>query len=227
MHGMMRIQLQRRGGRTVGRRVASRTGRITRTTHTRRPSYRRSDRARVGLWPNRDPIGELGGLNLYNYLRNNPVNDFDPLGLKPALELPPGVEPPPGHRRCGKFVFADGSVKVLWCPDPDPQPVPVPPWLTTPRPKPCEAEEIRNPEDCWSSLPSDYLNLIPGQGVTKGARMAALLTGCMDCCNTHFFNKGDLWNACVANCKLQHEKAMASGASTSPIHLPGKPWIIK
>ena len=34
-----------------------------------------------GRWPNRDPIGERGGLNLYGYVGNNPVNFYDPYGL--------------------------------------------------------------------------------------------------------------------------------------------------
>jgi RHS repeat-associated protein len=35
----------------------------------------------LGRWLNRDPIEERGGLNLYGYVENNPVNAIDPLGL--------------------------------------------------------------------------------------------------------------------------------------------------
>ena len=33
------------------------------------------------MWPNRDPIGERGGINEYGYVKNIPVNDIDKLGL--------------------------------------------------------------------------------------------------------------------------------------------------
>jgi len=36
----------------------------------------------LGARISRDPIAEAGGLNLYGYVGNNPVNAFDPLGLK-------------------------------------------------------------------------------------------------------------------------------------------------
>jgi RHS repeat-associated protein len=37
--------------------------------------------ATLGTWLNRDPIGEIGGLNLYAYVDNAPVSYVDPLGL--------------------------------------------------------------------------------------------------------------------------------------------------
>jgi len=37
---------------------------------------------RVAYWPNRDPIGERGGLNLYGYVGNSPVNRTDRFGLQ-------------------------------------------------------------------------------------------------------------------------------------------------
>jgi RHS repeat-associated protein len=34
----------------------------------------------LGRWINRDPIGEVGGVNLYDYVRNNPASYVDPEG---------------------------------------------------------------------------------------------------------------------------------------------------
>jgi RHS repeat-associated protein len=35
----------------------------------------------LGRWLSRDPIEERGGLNLYGFVNNDPVNRFDHLGL--------------------------------------------------------------------------------------------------------------------------------------------------
>jgi len=59
--------------------------------------------ANLGRWLSRDTIGEKGGLNLYDYVRNNPDNFFDPMGLQeiiiepiiePIIIEPPVIEPP-------------------------------------------------------------------------------------------------------------------------------------
>src|SRR5262245_16373465 len=39
------------------------------------------------LWPNRDPIQELGGNNLYCYINNEPCGRIDSFGLLAELEL--------------------------------------------------------------------------------------------------------------------------------------------
>ena len=42
---------------------------------------RRYYATQTGGWLSRDPIGEEGGINLYGYVGNSPVNRTDPLGL--------------------------------------------------------------------------------------------------------------------------------------------------
>jgi hypothetical protein len=39
----------------------------------------------LGNWPNRDPIGERGGMNLYGFVGNQPVDEIDIFGLWASL----------------------------------------------------------------------------------------------------------------------------------------------
>ena len=52
----------------------------------------------LGRWPNRDPIGEEGGNNLYSLLNNDAINDFDVFGERPFLRPPPRLPSRPGGR---------------------------------------------------------------------------------------------------------------------------------
>ena len=65
--------------RPSGRISRPRSQSLGNTPGCRRLSYKTaSGRAD---WLSRDPIGEAGGINLYAYVGNNPVNLWDPLGL--------------------------------------------------------------------------------------------------------------------------------------------------
>ena len=44
-------------------------------------------------WPNRDPIGERGGINLYGHVGNDPVNWIDPDGNQMVMTFPTWVWP--------------------------------------------------------------------------------------------------------------------------------------
>lgn len=46
----------------------------------------------AGRWLSRDPIEEQGGVNLYGFVGNNPVNLVDPLGLS-SVSAPPPFDP--------------------------------------------------------------------------------------------------------------------------------------
>jgi len=47
-----------------------------------------------GRWLTRDPLRERAGLNLYDYVGNDPLNRSDTWGLVPPGSVPPGALPP-------------------------------------------------------------------------------------------------------------------------------------
>jgi RHS repeat-associated protein len=61
-------------------------------------------------WLNRDPIGELGGLNLYGYVSNDPLDRYDPFGEADAPKDQPPVTSPPIF---GEKTFKPGTDNCL------------------------------------------------------------------------------------------------------------------
>ena len=71
-------------------------------------------------WPNRDPIEEKGGLNLYGFVGNDPISRFDRFGLEfvppyptsplpPSTPTPPSVIDPVGFALCRRDFASDGG----------------------------------------------------------------------------------------------------------------------
>jgi uncharacterized protein RhaS with RHS repeats len=65
-------------------------------------------------WLNQDPIGERGGLNLYGFVGNNPVNWIDPFGL--ALYFYSGTPFPGQEGTYGPYLY---KVPNVYHPGPD------------------------------------------------------------------------------------------------------------
>src|SRR4030095_4889536 len=61
-------------------------------------TYRAYDALR-GRWLNRDPVGEAGGVNLYEYGGGNPLSRIDPSGLKMYPDDFMGPLPPDGYHK--------------------------------------------------------------------------------------------------------------------------------
>ena len=66
-------------------------------------------------WPNRDPIGEAGGINLYLMAYNDPLSWVDPFGLAVYLETHP--VPPSGQRHAKLILIPDSPERWMEHPD--------------------------------------------------------------------------------------------------------------
>ncbi len=86
-----------------------------------------SDTAR---WLNRDPSAERGGVNLYGYVRDNPINLLDPLGFDPfgnPVSGPTGPVGPSSPYAPGGLYYPDGANYKPYIPT-------LPPNYTAPNP---------------------------------------------------------------------------------------------
>ena len=129
----------------------------------------------MGRWLSRDPIGERGGVNLYHFVRNSPVEHVDMVGLyippvaPPPIVLPPVTLPtPPGVP--GELPPIGGGA-----PRPPRNPFPNEPWVYIRRA--CEGEDLKECADfcgkdcrtvdvCWIYYwyyPQDETELRTGQ----------------------------------------------------------------
>jgi hypothetical protein len=74
--------------------------------------------ASTGKWFSRDPIQERGGLNVYGFCKNDPINRYDKLG-KFSLSFFPqsSSNPDPRAGFCGNFVWP-----IVWQIDPNSDP---------------------------------------------------------------------------------------------------------
>ncbi len=66
-----------------------------------------------GRWISRDPIGEEGGANLYGFIRNDPNDNFDPLGFTTGSISVLFSKP------INKFGHAGWSIRLRWTPPAD------------------------------------------------------------------------------------------------------------
>jgi RHS repeat-associated protein len=76
-------------------------------------------------WLSRDPINEAGGINLYGFVGNSPLNRIDPFGLDygwpvvPPPGYPPSIPPKPpldtSIRKCNRKIENPSNDFVIGC----------------------------------------------------------------------------------------------------------------
>jgi RHS repeat-associated protein len=111
---------------------------------TRRRAYSPA----LGRWINRDPIGERGGVNLFNYVASNPISNIDPSGtlLVGSLTF---IDSGGGGKSCSKDTNSGGGGDPTPNnPNPDDgDPGDDPPGPNPPGPSDTESTEQNDQED--------------------------------------------------------------------------------
>jgi RHS repeat-associated protein len=122
---------------------SSRRGRRGRTIATGCRAYACKTPSGRVKWPNRDPIQERGGINMYGYSRNNPIDRYDAFGLEAGVWNQDDIVR--CQMRCDDFCNGPGIPEPLECakncylrcdinPFAPPSPLPPPPKVICPRP---------------------------------------------------------------------------------------------
>jgi RHS repeat-associated protein len=70
-------------------------------------NWYRDYKPEIGRYLEADPIGLLGGVNLFTYVGNNPVNKKDPSGL--IIAIPVGIAACMANPACASAVLAGGA----------------------------------------------------------------------------------------------------------------------
>ncbi|MFD0894318.1 RHS repeat domain-containing protein, partial [Luteolibacter ambystomatis] len=127
----------------------------------------------LGRWISMDPIGEKGGLNLYNFVGDNPIDGQDYLGLQ--LTLPGGVAGAAAAGMTAAEISETFGVSMLVAaaavdaarkknpslnpdPDPEPKPEPKPPVLPPVLPQPDPKPKRRVPICSFDRFGSPFMN---------------------------------------------------------------------
>ena len=79
----------------------------------------------LGRWLNRDPIEESGGIHVYVFVENDPIDVIDDLGLHPIPGRPPNGPGIAYHTQCmggHKHIWMGRSWRTQKCPPPPPPP---------------------------------------------------------------------------------------------------------